>query len=473
MEREFLLPVRGRLERRHVVLAAAGLLTIAIFVLRQTSGGVADGLSFLYGIPVALVSLELGLTAGLGAAVFAFALVIVWSESQNISLDAGELAARLVALVGIAAVCGRFADRMRGARTRQQQLLASGLALAESTDRHALPELVARVATELVPARGARVTIEALPPATTGSLEGELFRLMVRAGDADCGLIEIAQPPGRPFSADERTALELLAVQVAVWTEHHRLTALQLDRARLHAELSEAHGQLADQERRLELLLSTQERERQSIAHELHDQAAQTLAAIQLGMSAVERDLGSEPSRAQVEALRSHLGDTLRTLRELAVDLRPPALDQLGLEPALRGLAERAQTRSGHVVEIAGLSERLAPHLETTVYRVVDDLVGPLSEPAQVHVDVLRTGSELTIMAAALDEAGGVFPSPVLAGRIGARLELVGGYLAAGRAGAGRLVAELPIVDPYAEGADAPERDPLGAAAEASSSASR
>jgi signal transduction histidine kinase len=469
MEREFLLPVRGQLERRHIVLATAGLLTIAIFVLRQISGDVANGVTALYVIPVALVALELGLNAGIGAALLAFALVILWTETSNVSLDAGELAVRLAAFIAVAVVCGRFADRMRGARAHQQQLLASGLALAESTDRRALPELVARVATELVPARGARVTIESLPPATTGSLDGDLFRLMVRAGGAECGLIEIAPPLGRPLSADEQAALELLTVQVAVAAEHHRMTALQLDRARLHAELSEAHGQLADQERRLELLLSTQELERQSIARELHDQAAQTLAAIQLGLSAVERDLGSEPTRAQVEVLRTHLGDTLRTLRELAVDLRPPALDQLGLDPALRGLAERAQKRSGHVVEVDGLSVRLTPHLETTVYRVVDDLVGPLSEPARVHVDVSRAGPELRIVATALDGTGTAFPSPVLAERIGARLELVGGFLAAATANAGRLVAELPVLDPYADGDDAP-----GAAAEAtSSSASR
>ncbi len=472
MEREFSLPVRGRLERRHVILAAAGLLTIAIFVMRQISGDLADGLSFLYVVPVALVSLELGLSAGIVSALFAFVLVIVWSESRTVPLDGGELAVRLAALVATAAICGRYADRMRGARTRQQQLLASGLALGESTDPRELPELVARVATTLVPARGARITIESLPPVTTGSLEGELFRLIVRAGEADCGLLEISPPLGRRFSRDEQIALELLAVQVAVATEHHRITALQLDRARLHAELSEAHGQLAEQERRLELLLSTQELERQSIAHELHDQAAQTLAAIQLGMSAVERDLSSEPTRAQVETLRSHLGDTLRTLRELAVDLRPPALDQLGLEPALLGLAERALARSGHVVVVHGLGERLAPHLETTVYRVVDDLVGALSEPARLHVDVLRAGSELRIVAAAVDGTGGEFPSALLAERIEARLELVGGFLARGRPSEGRIVAELAIVDPYAEGAL--ETDvPGAAAASASSSASR
>ena len=469
MEPEFLLPVRGRLERRHIVLATAGLLTIAIFVLRQTSTDAADGLAFLYVIPVALVALELGLSAGIASALVALLLLVVWSETRSVSLDAGELAVRLAALLAIAAVCGRFADRMRSARARQQQLLASGLALADSTDWRAVPELVARVATELVPARGARVTIESLPPTTTGSIDGDLFKLMVRAGEVDCGLIEITPPLGRPFNADEQTTLELLAVQVAVATEQHRMTALQLDRARLHAELTEAHGQLADQERRLELLLSTQERERQSIAHELHDQAAQTLAAIQLGMSAVERDLGSEPTRGQLETLRNHLGDTLRTLRELAVDLRPPALDQLGLEPALRGLAERAHARSGHLVDIDGLRERLTPHLETTVYRVVDDLVGPLSEPAMLHVEVSRDGPELRIAATALDGTGNVFPSPVLAGRIAARLELIGGFLAAGSASAGGLVALLPVLDPHAEGADA-----LGAPTETvSSSASR
>ena len=443
------LPVRTGLERRDVVLGSAVLLTLAIFLFREaiSSAADADGITFVYVVPVAVVALELGATAGIAAAAGALVLLAVWLLTTDAHLGLEPVLARGIVFIAIGAVCGRFSGRMRAARERQRQLLDSGLALAEHTDLGSLTEVIADRALDLVPAPGVRVTIEATPPLQVGELGNETVALKMRGGTSELGLIEIAVPPSGAFTGDEQWALELLTLQAATAAERQRLLALEHGQAALHAELSAAHGELAEQGDRLESVLAQQERERRDIAHELQEEAAQTLAAVQLGLAAVERDLGSEPSRAQVETLRSSLADTSRTLRELAIGLRPPTLEQLGLGPALRTLAQRASTRSGHRVEIAlaGIEDRLPTSLESAVYRVVDDMVAGLAPVAGLRVGVDRSPQELTIVARQSGEQVAERARLELEARIRARLALTAGRLMIEQSGDYTLTARIPV----------------------------
>ena len=148
---------------------------------------------------------------------------------------------------------------------------------------------------------------------------------------------------------------------------------------------------------------------------------AQTLAAIQLGMRAVERELEITPSRAQLAMLRMQLAETVRTIRDIAVRLRPPALDHLGLEPALRSIAERVSSQRGFevVMHVNDLDGRIAPYLETIAYRVIDDLVTAADEAVEVRVGYDRVGGSLRIVGAPFDRA----TSEKIVTRIGARLD--------------------------------------------------
>jgi signal transduction histidine kinase len=82
--------------------------------------------------------------------------------------------------------------------------------------------------------------------------------------------------------------------------------------------------------------VKAQERERQRVARELHDQAGQALTALQLGLSRVERSAASSETREMAASLRAMAVDTMALIRSLALDLRPAALDELGLVSALR-----------------------------------------------------------------------------------------------------------------------------------------
>ncbi|MGA2926425.1 MAG: histidine kinase [Solirubrobacteraceae bacterium] len=440
-------PVRGWTERRAVVLGAAALATVAIFAARQAGADAASGLAFLYVVPVAFVGVELGLRPGLGTALGCAALTELWMQTKHVHNGAMELIAGAGAMLAVALITGRFADRMRAGRSRQLQLLESGLALAALSDPAALPGLVAKRARELVPAHGVRVTIDGARPAELGRLDGPLLGFKLTTGASELGMLEVGPARKRPVTPEQRLSLELLAMQAAVAAENQRLLVLQRGQAALHAELSDAQGRLAEQGERVELLLAQQERERSDLARELHNQSAQALVAIQLGLRAVERDLGSRPSRAHVETLRATLAETSGALRDLAVGLRPPSLDELGLEPALRGLANRASTRSGRKIRLLtdGITDRLETELETTVYRLTDDIIAVLTADADVRVALDPAGAALTIVATQT-QAGKELSLPAGAlAPIRARLELTTGSLSVDR---DTIVARVPLPAP-------------------------
>jgi two-component system sensor histidine kinase UhpB len=141
------------------------------------------------------------------------------------------------------------------------------------------------------------------------------------------------------------------------------------------AELGAAFDQMLDRvesERResARRALGAQEEERLRIARELHDEVGQALTAVllQLDRAAAE----AQPAERIIEA-REAARATLEEVRAIARNLRPEALDDLGLAAALRQLCNEAE-RSGVEVERRISSEvRLSPEVEVVVYRVAQE----------------------------------------------------------------------------------------------------
>ncbi len=126
--------------------------------------------------------------------------------------------------------------------------------------------------------------------------------------------------------------------------------------------------------------LAAAEGERRRWARELHDETLQSLSALRIGLSTAGR---SERPEALPQAVRhavDQLEDAIANLRALITDLRPAALDELGVHAALEGLAER-NTRHGLEVDVSvelayeqgRASTRHAPELETAIYRIVQE----------------------------------------------------------------------------------------------------
>ncbi|PYU26578.1 MAG: hypothetical protein DMG32_09650 [Acidobacteria bacterium] len=139
------------------------------------------------------------------------------------------------------------------------------------------------------------------------------------------------------------------------------------------AQLQQSNKDLRDLSARL---LRVQDDERRRIARDLHDSAGQVLTALKLELAGIERELtvrNPELARRLASSIETarQISDELRTISYL---LHPPLLDELGLGSALRWYVDGFGKRSGIAVhlDLCG-EERLAPELETTLFRVVQE----------------------------------------------------------------------------------------------------
>jgi two-component system, NarL family, sensor histidine kinase UhpB len=133
---------------------------------------------------------------------------------------------------------------------------------------------------------------------------------------------------------------------------------------RLEAERREATGRV----------LAAQESERLRIALELHDQVGQELTAVLLGLARLQGQLGP-PLCDDLTAVQEAVRASLEDVRRIALELRPEALDDLGLLSALAVLCDRFGQRTGIAVghHFDGQIPRLEPEQELVVYRVAQE----------------------------------------------------------------------------------------------------
>lgn len=188
-------------------------------------------------------------------------------------------------------------------------------------------------------------------------------------------------------------------------------------------------------------ILETQETERRRVAHELHDELGQSLTAIKINLKMRDRLQKQLPDELNTENLRI-VDDALQQVRRLALALRPSMLDDLGLLPALRWIAEQSAARSGFTVEFdtAVPDVRLAPDIETACFRIVQEALTNIARHAQaqrVVIELHRNGDAL--MLSVHDDGCGfdlaaMRARAVTGGSIGVlgmqeRAELIGGQL--------------------------------------------
>lgn len=419
-------PIRQLVERRRFVLAVAIALFATIFTIRQLVSGEVESVGLLYVAPIALVALELGLVAGCCAALLALGLVAVWSLTSGIDVPLLGFITRAIAYLAVGIVAGSFGERTREVHRRQQLLLESGLRLTHLDGGDQLSETLARQAQQLSSSRWVRVELRVGGVAELGVARAEdvVEEIPVEAHGTRFGTLAVAHV--RAMGDDDRATLEILALQAAVAAENWRLLATHRERALIRAELQEARVRLAERAGQLRELITRQEAERNQLAYQLNEQAAQSLAAVLLGLAAFERELGSGTAPSSLRALRSDVDSTLRSLRSLAVGLRPPAL-ALGLRAALERLADVARASGfDEMTVVLEETEGLTEEAETMVYRVVEEALAAVGDARSVSV---RTDpdDELIINVEGTRDTIAHHRLVVLR----ARMELVGGKLLA------------------------------------------
>ena len=140
-------------------------------------------------------------------------------------------------------------------------------------------------------------------------------------------------------------------------------------------------------------VIEAQENERRRLARQMHDGPAQSLTNLILQAEICERlfDLDPEQAHVELENLKQAANATFQNTRRFIFGLRPMMLDDLGLVPTLRRYIQDFREKSGLSIDlhIMGEERRLAPHLEVTIFRVIQELLDNVDQHAQAaHVDV-------------------------------------------------------------------------------------
>jgi signal transduction histidine kinase len=214
----------------------------------------------------------------------------------------------------------------------------------------------------------------------------------------------------------------------------------------------------ADAQRRQRVAAAEAERGRW--ARELHDETLQALGNLRLILSGARRSDDPEVVGAAVDRSLEQLELDITTLRALITELRPAALDQLGLEPALMALIERtgrgglevdADVRLAHQPD--GDVERLSPDLETGVYRIVQEALTNVGKHGAAARVVLAVVEDDTCVNVSVRDDGIGFDRTAATTGFGLagmreRVELLDGELSLASApGQGTTVsARLPVV---------------------------
>ena len=140
-------------------------------------------------------------------------------------------------------------------------------------------------------------------------------------------------------------------------------------------------------------IIDAQENERQHLSNQLHDGPAQSLTNLILQAEICERLFDSDPARARSELneLKRAVSDTFQKVRGFIFDLRPMMLDDLGLTPTIKKSIEDYQQKTGLAcnLTISGRDQRLLPHTEVTVFRVLQQCLNNVRDHAQAtHVQI-------------------------------------------------------------------------------------
>ena len=177
----------------------------------------------------------------------------------------------------------------------------------------------------------------------------------------------------------------------------------------------------------LRQLNETLEREIHRLAHAVHDEAGQLLAAARLAVASVARDL--DPSFRErfleVDAILERVDNELRSISH---ELRPTILDDLGLVPALQFLADGISKRSRLSIDVeSSLEGRPAATIETTLYRIVQEALANVtrhSSARKVKIQLTRDAEDLHCLVR--DDGIGFDVPAVLSGKGRAGLGLIG-----------------------------------------------
>ncbi len=185
---------------------------------------------------------------------------------------------------------------------------------------------------------------------------------------------------------------------------------------RKHAQ--QALRNYADQLRQLSRrMFEVEESERRRLARELHDRIGQNVTALSLNLNLVRSELPADVLQkisARLSDCESLLYYTAQLVRDVMVDLRPPGLDEFGLLVALNEHARQVAGRSSSKIIVVGteILPRLAPAMEITLFRIVQEALNNISKHAQAsEVTITVNANPEEVIVTIADNGRGFDPA--------------------------------------------------------------
>ncbi len=269
-------------------------------------------------------------------------------------------------------------------------LVGSRVALADTVAAHAMrTNRVQRVEDEL---NRARFDEHGLGQLGLDAKAGIVVPLIFR-GRSHGALVAIDRLDGGPgFTDEDERLLESFATSAATAVATAESVAAERQRQRLAAA----------------------ESERQRWARELHDETLQSLSALRFGLSAARRADDAGGLRDAVSQAVEQIEETIADLRALISDLRPAALDELGLQAAIEALAERSRERNGIDVDLSvdlayergEQASRLGIELETALYRIVQEALTNASKHGRAERAVVEVHEDAACVCVLVRDDG-------------------------------------------------------------------
>jgi len=254
--------------------------------------------------------------------------------------------------------------------------------------------------------------------ATLNQSQNELNRLMQIKANVTAQLQQLSGDSDTVSKADIRNAFNsamdaqqrLLVMRGQLDKLQEQKNSLQKYQALLESILEYLHnGQTkniavqasTDKVSMLEMLITSQESERQKLSRQMHDGPAQALSnfIVQSEIATRMYEIDQTKAKEELEKLKSSAMGTFQKIRTYISDLRPMMLDDLGLVPTIKRYVNNLKEQTGVDVNliVIGTYRRLKPYLEVFVFRAVQELIGNAIKHNQDNVSKIKIDVTVTL----------------------------------------------------------------------------
>ncbi len=208
--------------------------------------------------------------------------------------------------------------------------------------------------------------------------------------------------------------LKMFALSVLLALGVAGTSIFRVSKVERHSEEQRNRAERAERELRhlSQKLVQMQEEERKTISRELHDEIGQLLTAIKMELGNLEqlRNAAGQEFQEHLAEAKAVTEQTMRSVRDLAMGLRPSMLDDIGLGPALRWQVREFSKRSGIPVsiEIDGNIAVISETVSTCIYRVTQESLTNCARHSQAkHIRITVHGSKDHIYVTVADDGIG------------------------------------------------------------------